>query len=39
VKEAVEKMGGKIDLDSTPGKGSVFTVTLLNLAHKKTASD
>jgi signal transduction histidine kinase len=39
VKEAVEKMGGKINLHSTPGKGSVFTVTLLNLANKKTASD
>lgn len=33
VKEAVEKLGGKIDVTSREGVGSVFTITLANRHH------
>ena len=31
-REAVEKMGGSIYVESLPGRGSIFGVTLPNLA-------
>jgi signal transduction histidine kinase len=34
VKEAVEKLGGKIDLESQMGKGTVFNIELPNFIHQ-----
>ncbi|MEX2235118.1 MAG: hybrid sensor histidine kinase/response regulator [Cyclobacteriaceae bacterium] len=34
VKEAVEKLGGKIDLESQSGKGTIFKIELPNLIHQ-----
>jgi len=34
VKEAVEKLGGTIDLESEPGEGTIFKIQLPNLVHQ-----
>ena len=35
VKQAIEKLGGKVHVKSTPDQGSIFTVKLPNLISKK----
>lgn len=35
VKEAVEKLGGKIELESQVGKGTIFKIELPNLIHQR----